>query len=67
MSKLVFDIIELTTDQPEKYAVLRVDLATQVDGRLEGVVVALCKTHDEALAWQRDLNEGPKAAGGGLQ
>lgn len=67
MTKFVFDIIELTTNQPEKYAVLRVDLATQVAGRLEGVVVALCKTHDEALAWQRDLNEGQAKPGGGLQ
>lgn len=67
MSKFVFDIIELKTGQPERYAVLRVDMATQVAGRLEGFVVALCKTHDEAVAWQRDLNEGQQKPGGGVQ
>jgi hypothetical protein len=67
MSNFTFEVIELIADQPEKFAVLKVDRATQTESRIEGIVVALCETWGEAVGRQRDFNEGQSKPGGGVQ
>lgn len=43
-----FEIINLTTGQPESHAVVRIDTEDRQDSGVGAVVVALCFSQDEA-------------------
>jgi len=44
-----YEIVTLTTDQPETHAVVRIDLEDKTEsGGLEAVVIALCFSEEEA-------------------
>lgn len=49
------EIFELTTDQPEKFAVVAIDPSRPTDTGCAGTILKLTLTRDDAEQWLEDL------------